>query len=260
MKDLGSPRVAFSPSRWALVVLLLTLPLSNARAGAGVQGQTAPSLEPSMVDPPTGVPAALRVRMSAAREGIESDRYSTNDLLAGPEWAELRPYTEFRELIRAHARQAKAVLAPLGEPGERLVVVLRVVDGSKEPRAGVLVYAYQTSAKGWYAAEAPHYGGIAGDMKHARLFGYCRTDSAGKVELGTIRPGGYPRSTLPQHIHVALEGEPGESAGGEILFDDDPRLTPEERRHGGNVVAVVTRQDGVQSCQVEFVLERAKAR
>ena len=44
-----------------------------------------------------------------------------------------------------------------------------------------------------------------------------------------------------------------------MLFDDDPRLTPEVRatavREGG-VVGRIARSDGVQRCEVAFVLQR----
>ncbi len=155
------------------------------------------------------------------------------------------------------------VLVPRGEPGDPLRVIGRVVDGEEKPLAGVLVYAYQTSARGWYAADAPHVSGPSGDEGHARLFGYCRTDDGGRFELATVRPGGYPRSSLPSHIHVELTGPDVAARVTEIRFEDDPRLTAEEReaslRAGFAIVPVERGSDGLR-CSVEFALERAAKR
>jgi len=100
-----------------------------------------------------------------------------------------------------------------------------------EPLKGALIYAYQTSAKGWYSDKAPHISGMAGDEKYARLFGYLTTDQDGQYELRTIRPAGYPNSNLPAHIHLEIEagGQEHRPLISEIQFDDDPRLTPEMR-------------------------------
>jgi protocatechuate 3,4-dioxygenase beta subunit len=228
-----------------------------------LRSRQTPEEEPRFVDPPGPLPSALKTRLDAMRAALASGKTTTDDVLREPTSNELRPYTEFRELIRDHANAAKTVLVPSDEPGDPLIVRLRVDDGSGAARANVRVYAYQTSAKGWYAAAAPHVGGIAGDVKHARLFGYCRTDGEGWVELTTIRPGGYPRSTLPQHIHVGLDGERDETGGGEVLFDDDPRLTGEVRARAvseGGVVATLARSEGVQRCAVTFVLRRPQQR
>jgi protocatechuate 3,4-dioxygenase beta subunit len=63
-----------------------------------------------------------------------------------------------------------------------------------------------------------------GDMRHARLFGYVRTDKDGKFELHTIKPSGYPQSDLPAHIHIHVSADGYQSFVNEFLFDDDERL------------------------------------
>ena len=76
----------------------------------------------------------------------------------------------------------------------------------------------------------PHVLQYEGDIRHARLFGYVKTDKNGKFELNTIKPGGYPKSDLPAHIHVHVSANGYRSFGTEFLFDDDERLvgkTPE---------------------------------
>jgi protocatechuate 3,4-dioxygenase beta subunit len=64
----------------------------------------------------------------------------------------------------------------------------------------------------------------SGDMLHARLFGYVRTDKDGKFELHTIKPSGYPQSDLPAHIHVHVTADGYRNYVNEFLFDDDERL------------------------------------
>ena len=200
--------------------------------------------------------------MRAAKEALERKTSTTNDLLGDPAWSELRPYTEFRELIRDHAAASKACLTPRGEAGERLSMIGRVLDEKDAPRDKVLVYAYQTSAKGWYSDKAPHVSGNSGDFKHARLFGYCRTDAEGRFELESVRPGGYPRSTLPQHIHFELKGDDRATSVGEIWFDDDPRLTPEERAKSVQELCTIVTprrgEDGAWRCEAALRLRREK--
>lgn len=100
---------------------------------------------------------------------------------------------------------------------------------SDAPIAGAVAYVYHTSAKGWYSDKAAHIRAWSGDTRHARLFGYLKTDEDGSFEVRTIRPGGYPRSTLPQHIHLEIEADGYAPLVTELLFDDDPCLTAELR-------------------------------
>ena len=243
-------------SRRSLVLAAALAPVMRSLGASEVQE------EPRVVDPPGPMSSELRERLLVAKEALEAKTSTTSDLLADPVWSELRPYTEFRELIRDHATASKTFIAPRGEPGERLIVAGRVLDQKDAPREKVLVYAYHTSAKGWYSDKAPHIGGNSGDTKHARLFGYCRTDAEGRFELDTIRPAGYPRSDLPQHIHFALTGEDKSDDGGEIWFDDDPRLTAEQRaksvQESCTIVTPRRGEDKVWRCEAVLRLKRAK--
>ncbi len=178
--------------------------------------------------------------------------------MAAHEW------TRFRELIRANAPVGKITIVTKDEPGDRLRVRCRIVDPRDVGLRGAEVYLYHTSAKGWYSDRAPHYSGNAGDAKHARLFGWVKTDDDGWFELTTIRPQGYPRSDLPQHIHVEVAA-PNESLAAiatEILFEDDDRLKPAAARSRakaeGFVICDVSHGgDGVQRVEAKISL-RAK--
>lgn len=141
----------------------------------------------------------------------------------------IHPLTDFRELIKEHSIAEILKITPNGEPGKMIRVVSSVKDKEGKPVAGALVYLYQTDAKGWYAAEAPHVLTSGSDIGHARLFGYVRTDADGQFELHTVKPSGYPKSDLPAHIHFHVMANGFRNFGNEFLFDDDERLIGEIR-------------------------------
>lgn len=115
-------------------------------------------------------------------------------------------------------------IAPVGEPGQRLRLTGTVRDAAGKPRAGIVVYAYQTDHAGRYPAARD-------GIRHGRLRGWVRSDLQGRYELLTVRPGGYPGTDIPQHIHMHVI-EPGRCTYfiGDVLFDDDPRLSAALRR------------------------------
>jgi protocatechuate 3,4-dioxygenase beta subunit len=119
--------------------------------------------------------------------------------------------------------QATARLAGPDEPGERLIVTGTVFrsDGTT-PAAGAIVYAYQTDKDGEYRNKP--WGG-------PRLQGWARTDSAGRYELVTIRPGSYPSRDTPAHIHFQLwDGGLPRQWNEDLLFQDDPLVSDSEKR------------------------------
>jgi len=118
-------------------------------------------------------------------------------------------------------------LAPTGEPGRPLVVEGVVTTGAGHPASGVIIYAYQTDAGGLYPA-APSLRGAA--ARHGRLRGWARTDAAGRYRFLTVRPGGYPNTDIPEHVHLHVI-EPGRCTYyiDDVVFEDDPRLTARQR-------------------------------
>lgn len=127
---------------------------------------------------------------------------------------------------------AQGRIALATEPGTPLIVegVVRTLTG--EPAAGIVVYAYQTDQGGLYPTST---------TRHGRLRGWVRTGPDGKYRFDTIRPGAYPRDTIPEHIHMHVI-EPGKATYyiDDIHFDDDPLLVGAHRRRaesskrGGN--------------------------
>src|SRR6185295_12907637 len=121
-------------------------------------------------------------------------------------------------------------IAPLGEPGEPMRIQGTVRDPRGRPAGGVIVYAYQTNAQGLYVPDEHAESAVV--ARHGRLHGWARTDEAGRYQFDTIRPEGYPNSYTPVHVHMhVIEVGRCTYSIDELLFDDDPRLTPEKRIH-----------------------------
>jgi protocatechuate 3,4-dioxygenase beta subunit len=116
-------------------------------------------------------------------------------------------------------------VAPAGDPGERLEVtgVVYAADG-RTPVAGASLYVYQTDARGHYRPEN------AMGNRNPRLMLLLRSDAAGRYSFRTIRPGSYPGTRVPQHIHYEVAAPGHASRIFEIVFEQDPLVTQEIRR------------------------------
>lgn len=120
--------------------------------------------------------------------------------------------------------------------GTRLAVngIVYLQDGT--PAAGVIIYIYHTDQTGIYPVKGDETGW---GKRHGRLRGWMKTNEKGEYKFFTLKPGSYPESRNPAHIHVTIK-EPGKTEYwiDDYLFDDDPFLTPSERKHiqgrGGN--------------------------
>jgi protocatechuate 3,4-dioxygenase beta subunit len=229
--------------------------LSGWSGGRGlVSGQpsSAPRGDRKFAEPPPGQETeVVRQLIDQAKAALETGKSST-DLLTDTAFLPAHEWPRFRKLIRDSARASPVTIVAATEPGESQTVTGRVVDGRGQPVRAAVVYVYQTSSVGWYSDRAAHTSGTEGDRRHARLFGYLKTDAAGRFEVRTIRPGGYPDSDLPAHIHVEVARTDTPAAGliTEIQFDDDPRLTAGWRnrsRQEGFVVAKVTADSAKRS-------------
>jgi len=121
-----------------------------------------------------------------------------------------------------------ARIAPVGEPGEPMAIRGRLTRGDGAPAPGIVIYAYHTDAKGIY----PRGEGLTGmAARHGRLRSWARTDANGEYRFDTIRPASYPNTRIPAHVHLHVI-EPGRTTYyiDELLFENDPFLTPEARR------------------------------
>jgi protocatechuate 3,4-dioxygenase beta subunit len=161
----------------------------------------------------------------------------------------IAPYEGLPENLTARAR-----IAPASEPGEPLVLSGRVLGPDGKPRSNVIVYAYQTDAKGIYPAPNPPR---STESNHqGRLRAWTLTDARGRYTFETIRPGSYPDTTEPQHIHMhVIERGCATYFIDEVLFTDDPMLTPEKRERishgfGGNAIVTPKREGAGKPWQV----------
>lgn len=127
----------------------------------------------------------------------------------------------------AEELSSRLLLAPESEPGDRLTVegILRDADGS--PLPGTRVRAFHTDAEGYYA-RGPEGRELGSDR--ARLSGWLVTDEEGRFRIDTILPGGYPSGRSPSHMHFDVLPPGYEERELSLFFEDDPRLTPAERR------------------------------
>lgn len=214
--------------------------------------------DPRFTPPPGPETPEIKILIDRAQAQLENHGASNSELLSAQSFMPGHEWPRFRALIRKHAQPSKTVIVSAQEPGEPLVVSGLVRNKQQTPLGGATVYFYQTSSRGWYSDKAPHISGMGGDQRHARLFGYLQTNPAGAFEFSTVRPAGYPRSTLPQHIHVEISSPDTGSRVRvtEIQFEDDPRLTAEMRQESLNqrfqVCRVIREAGGVQRVSVEF--------
>jgi protocatechuate 3,4-dioxygenase beta subunit len=111
--------------------------------------------------------------------------------------------TEYIRALERAQQQRPATLTSTGriastsEPGRPLIVPVQVVAVNGSPAANATVFAYHTDEKGLY--DRPENG------PHSwRLRGWTKTDGEGRVTFETIRPGSYPNSNNPPHIHFTV--------------------------------------------------------
>lgn len=158
-----------------------------------------------------------------AEEKLKTSKTSVSEMLTDKKYDAVHPETDFRELIKKYCKAEPISMITDTIPGKKIKVNGLVKSTDGKPVADALVYVYQTDSRGRYAANAPHVLQYEGDVRHARLFGYVKTDKDGKFELLTIKPAGYPQRDLRAHIHVHIEAAGHRSFVNEFLFDDDER-------------------------------------
>ena len=139
-------------------------------------------------------------------------------------------------------------IAAKSEPGVPMIVVGKALNSQGQPQSGIIIYAYQTNAKGIYPESS-----AVRDFETRRqgtLRAWVRTDAAGRYAFDTIRPSSYPADDIPEHIHFHVI-EPGCSTYyiDDIMFTDDPKLTSKQikriaKNRGGNGISTPLRKDG----------------
>jgi len=118
-------------------------------------------------------------------------------------------------------------LTPPREPGTPLVVSGVIVAADGVPIPGASIYVYQTDAEGYYGVKPDS------DNRRPRLKSFLRSDARGTWSFETIRPGSYPGSRVPAHIHFEVSATGFVPRIFEIVFEGDPFVTAEMRRNSG---------------------------
>ena len=114
---------------------------------------------------------------------------------------------------------ASGRVAPQGEPGQPLTISGVVVGSDGAPIAGASLYVFQTDHEGYYGVKP------ASDNRNPRLKLFLRTDARGAWSFTTIKPGSYPNSRVPGHIHFEVSASGRASKIFEIVFEGDPLVT-----------------------------------
>jgi protocatechuate 3,4-dioxygenase beta subunit len=115
-------------------------------------------------------------------------------------------------------------VVPQGEPGEPLHVSGIVVGADGTPIGGASLYVYQTDHEGYYGAKP------VSDNRNPRLKLFLRSDARGLWSFDTIKPGSYPNSRVPSHIHFEVSAASRAPKIFEIVFEGDPFVTAAMRR------------------------------
>lgn len=160
-----------------------------------------------------------------------------------------RPAAVPSELVLRHA-------TTVGEP---LSVEGRILDAAGQPRPGVQIYLHQTDGRGIYPPVAAD--GLSHHARrHGQLRGWVQSDAEGRYRIITVRPGSYPQSDIPQHIHMQLiEAGCATYLIDDLLFRDDPKLTAAQERQlargtGGHGVVLPRRTDSGWQATRDIVL------
>jgi protocatechuate 3,4-dioxygenase beta subunit len=118
---------------------------------------------------------------------------------------------------------ATARIAPESEPGTPLVIHGHAfAEDGKAPLANAVIFAYHTDKDGVY--DRP------GAPAHSwRLRGWAKTDAKGAFEFRTIKPGSYPQSRNPAHVHFTIFSGSSRYHAGELQFADDKFISDQEK-------------------------------
>jgi len=181
-----------------------------------------------------GIPAGARTRTFA---------YVNRKVAAT--FADLRPADDNKALFVRTLEPLFAVEEPYEEgavrmcddqePGQRMGFYGRLRDAQGRPLANAAVVAYQADTSGLYA---PRDSGT----RNPRICGVAVTDRDGWYRFQTVRPGSYPGTKEPAHIHLTVAAPFHEIRYVTFWFDDDKLVEAVRARKDKETVIVAPRK------------------
>lgn len=118
--------------------------------------------------------------------------------------------------------------------GQKLLITGTIYENDgKTPAPGVVLYYYHTNVEGHYQSSPELNPSV---VRHGYIRGWVKSDEQGEYSIYTIRPGAYPGTDEPAHIHPSVY-EPGLKQPyylDALVFDDDPLLTSRKRQRMNN--------------------------
>ena len=170
------------------------------------------------------------------------------------------PFYRFGAPVRAR-------LAPLDEPGDRLVLTGTVFSADcRTPLPGALIEVWQANHAGLYDTNTP------GNFTEATTFhlrGMLQTNEKGRYEIETIVPGRYPIPpnlpgleqyaglTRPAHVHFRVAESLHVPLTTQLYFKSDPFVAKDPWASRKPTLAIDLKADGkVQRGVFDIVLGR----
>jgi protocatechuate 3,4-dioxygenase beta subunit len=151
--------------------------------------------------------------------------FSDSGLAQQPQVPSLIPPIYLAPRFVAPSDAPSSIVIAAKEPGERLVVTGRVLNGT-QPVTGASIYVVQAAADGRYSNENPDR-----DLNASvRVYGWMRSGAKGEYRYETIRPGHYGRDN-PAHVHYVVNAAGYKPRMFDLRFDDDPIIAA--RRKAG---------------------------
>jgi protocatechuate 3,4-dioxygenase beta subunit len=141
--------------------------------------------------------------------------------------------------------------------GSRLKLTGKIYkNDGKTPAGDVILYIYHTNKKGIYEKRGDETGW---GRRHGYMRGWIKTDSEGKYTFYTIKPGSYPNSKEPAHIHgIILEPNGYYYWIDEWQFKDDPLLEinkeREDKARRGSGIVELKSEENILTAERDIVL------
>jgi protocatechuate 3,4-dioxygenase, beta subunit len=173
-----------------------------------------------------------------AQNGSKSNTSGTKHVGGGCEGCE----AIFESPIPFAKLKSTDTLPDFNEPGPKVEIsgVAYQRDG-KTPAKDVVFYVYHTDQTGNYT---PGPNAKGWEKRNGRIRGWVKTDQKGFYKFYTLKPGHYPNTNIPAHIHIVVkEPDKNEYYIDEYLFSGDPFLTAseisrQEKRGGSGIISL----------------------